>query len=85
MAAPADAVIALSPAPRERRWVSASSCVVDAVWRIMVRYRGLVVSGVAREFDVVDPSTGIDTRLDPDSIPLSRLRERFASVESCVR
>ena len=39
----ADAVVALNPQPRERRWVGLSLCVVDAVWSIGANYDKVVV------------------------------------------
>ena len=38
-----DAVVALDPPPRERRWVSLSLCIVDAVWSIGANYDNVVV------------------------------------------
>lgn len=43
-----DAITALDPQPRGRRWTSLSYCIVDAVWSIGARYNAVVVPIVNR-------------------------------------
>ncbi|MBF6216417.1 hypothetical protein IU436_29505 [Nocardia farcinica] len=56
-----DAVAALDPAPRQRRWISLSLCVIDAVWSIATRYHELVVPTVGK----VGAAFGLDELTTP--------------------
>jgi hypothetical protein len=73
-----DAVVALDPQPRERRWVSLGLCVVDAVWSIGAHYDNVVVPlvrNLAKEFDVEQPTVSMTKPIDVDPLPLSRLAD----------
>ncbi len=75
----ADAVAALDPQPRERRWTSLSFCIVDAVWSIGAHYDNVVVPLVrkkfAAEFGVTEPTIPASEPLPADLLPLSKLEE----------
>lgn len=71
-----DAVVALDPQLRERRWVSLSLCVVDAVWSIGAHYDNVVVPLVrklAKEFGVEQPTVPMSEPVSDDPLPLTRL------------
>lgn len=72
-----DAVVALDPRPRNRRWVSLSYCIVDAVWSIGAHYDNVVVPLVrkkfAAEFGVTEPTIPASETLPEDPLPLSKL------------
>jgi len=75
----ADAVVALNPQPRKRRWASLSFCIVDAVWSIGAHYDNVVVPLVrkkfAAEFGVTEPTIPASEPLPADLLPLSKLEE----------
>ena len=72
-----DAVVALDPQPRERRWTSLSFCIVDAVWSIGAHYDNVVVPLVrkkfAAEFGVTEPTIAAGEPLPADPLPLPKL------------
>ncbi|KQH76192.1 hypothetical protein AO501_23240 [Mycobacterium gordonae] len=73
-----NAVVALGPQPRERRWGSLSLCIVDAVWSIGAHYDNVVVPlvrNLARKFGVEQPTISLDQPIDVDPLPLTRLAD----------
>lgn len=73
-----EAVAALDPQPRKRRWVSLSLCIADAVWSIGAHYDNVVVPLVrklATEFGVEHPTTPMSEPMRPDPLPLARLAD----------
>lgn len=72
-----DAVAALDPQPRERRWTSLSFCIVDAVWSIGAHYDNVVVPLVRKkfavEFGVTQPTVPAMEPMPADPLPLSKL------------
>lgn len=74
-----EAVVALNPQPRERRWVSLSFCIVDAVWSIGANYDKVVVPLVrerfAAKFGIDQPTIPAAEPLPDDPLPLSNLRD----------
>lgn len=72
-----DAVVALGPQPRQRRWTSLSFCIVDAVWSIGVHYDNVVVPVVREKFaaklGVTQPAIPASEPLPTDPLPLSKL------------
>ena len=73
-----DAVVALDPQPRERRWVSLSLCIVDAVWSIGAHYDNVVVPLVrklAKEFGVAQPTSPMSEPIGADPLPVTRLAD----------
>lgn len=80
-----EAVVALDPQPRERRWVSLSLCIADAVWSIGAHYDNMVVPLVRRlatKFGVEQPTIPVSEPLDTDPLPLAELAE--LSVEELI-
>ncbi|SUE28950.1 Uncharacterised protein [Nocardia farcinica] len=80
-----DAVAALDPAPRQRRWISLSLCVIDAVWSIAARYHQLVVPTVEKvgaTFGLDELTTPATATLPPDPIPLPTLLSRFPDEQA---
>ena len=79
-----DAVVALDPQPRARRWTSLSFCIVDAVWSIGANYDNVVVPLVrkkfAAKFVVTEPTVPASQPMPHDPLPLSRLDD--LTVES---
>ncbi|KZF06324.1 MULTISPECIES: hypothetical protein [unclassified Rhodococcus (in: high G+C Gram-positive bacteria)] len=74
------AVLALNPRPRERRWVSLSFAIVDAVWSIGATYATTVVplvSRVAADFGVSQPSVPNSEPPIPDPVSLGAFHARF--------
>ncbi|MCZ4077026.1 hypothetical protein O1W68_03640 [Rhodococcus sp. H36-A4] len=74
------AVVALDPKPRERRWVSLSFAITDAVWSIGAGYASTVVPlvyRVALQFDVTEPSVAASTPSSEDPVPLRMFADRF--------
>jgi hypothetical protein len=72
------AVLALSPTPRARRWVSLSFCILDAVWSIGALYDEVVVPLVrsfAGEFGVDAPTIPASEPPPADPIPLAELTD----------
>ena len=63
-----DAAEALDPQPRQRRWVSASFCILDAVYSIGARYDSVVVPVVHR--------VAVDCGIDAPSVPNSADEEQ---------
>ncbi len=72
-----DAIVALDPRPRQRRWISLSFCIVDAVWSIGANYDNVVVPLVrkkfAAKFGVTEPTVPANQPVPKDPLPLSRL------------
>jgi hypothetical protein len=74
----ADAVVALDPQPRERRWVSLSLCIMDAVWSVGANYDTVVVPLVrklAAERGVEQPTVSAQEPVGADPLPTTRLAE----------
>lgn len=74
----ADAVAALDPQPRERRWAGLSLCIADAVWSIGANYDKVVVPVVrklAANFGVEQPIVPARQPIGTDPLPLTRLIE----------
>lgn len=81
------AVRELDPQPRQRRWVSASFCVLDAVFSIGAHYDRHVVpvvQRVAADFGVASPSVPISVRETADPVPLDGLLDRYRSVDALL-
>jgi hypothetical protein len=81
-----DAVAALDPQPRERRWSSLSLCIADAVWSIGAHYDNVVVPlvrGLAKEFGVEQPTISMSEPIGADPMPLTRLAD--VSVDELIR
>lgn len=74
-----DAVVALNPQPRERRWVSLSFAITDAVWSISADYDAVVVPLVrkklAAKFGVDQPTMPAMDPIGDDPLPLTSLTE----------
>lgn len=74
-----DAVVALNPQPRERRWVSLSFAITDAVWSISADYNAVVVPLVrkklAAKFGVDQPTVPAKDPIGEDPLPLTSLTE----------
>lgn len=73
-----EAVVALDPQPRERRWVSLSLCIADAVWSIGAHYDHVVVPLVRRiatKFGVEQPVIPMSEPLGADPLPLAALAD----------
>ncbi|WP_336389674.1 hypothetical protein [Mycolicibacterium austroafricanum] len=71
-----EAVVALGPQPRERRWVSLSLCIADAVWSIGAHYDNVVVPVVrklATKFGVEQSTIPMSEPLGADPLPLAEL------------
>ncbi|GIH20708.1 hypothetical protein [Rugosimonospora africana] len=78
-----EALAALDPQPRERRWSSLSYCVIDAVWSISARYDEVVaplVRRVAERNNDQHPSVAATAPLPPDPLPLQALLDRYPSA-----
>jgi hypothetical protein len=74
----ADAVVALKSQPRERRWVSLSLCIIDAVWSIGASYDSVVVPlvrNVAGKLGVDRPTIPATDPIGDDPLPVTRLTE----------
>jgi hypothetical protein len=74
----ADAVVALDPQPRQRRWVSLSLCIADAVWSIGANYDDVVVPLVrklAAKLGVEQPTIPAQEPVGVDPLPATRLAE----------
>ena len=74
----AESVVALDPHPRERRWVSLSLCIADAVWSIGAHYDNVVVPLVrklATKFSVEQPTIPMSESLGADPLPLAELAD----------
>ena len=74
-----DAVVALNPRPRERRWVSLSFAITDAVWSITADYDAVVVplvrKKIAAKFGVDQPTMPATDPIGDDPLPLTSLAE----------
>lgn len=73
-----DAVIALDPQPRQRRWVSLSLCIADAVWSIGANYDSVVVPltrNLAATLGVAQPTVPATDPIGVDPLPLTRIVE----------
>ena len=74
-----DAVVALDPQPRERRWISLNLCIVDAVWSIGAQYDNLVVPlvrNLTMGFGVEQPTVPVSEPIGVDPLPLARLADQ---------
>lgn len=81
-----DAVVALDPRLRERRWVSLNLCIADAVWSIGAHYDNVVVPlvrNVATQFGVEQPTIPMSEPIGIDPLPLGKLSE--LSVDELTR
>lgn len=81
------AVRELDPKPRERRWVSVSFCVLDAVYSIGAHYDNHVVpvvERVAADFEVQSPSVQMSVPETADPVPLDVFLDRYTSVEALL-
>ncbi|WP_430335837.1 hypothetical protein [Rhodococcus sp. ACT016] len=82
-----DAAEALDPQPRERRWVSLSFCILDAVYSISARYDSVVVPvvhRVAEDCGVDAPSVQNSTNDEPDPLPLDMFLDRYPATDKLV-
>lgn len=84
-----DAVGALSPRPRGRRWASLSSCLVDAVWSINADYDAVTVPITRAVFtactgDDTDPLVAPDDLATPDPVRLDAFLARFPEVDTLL-
>lgn len=74
-----DAVVALNPQPRERRWGSLSFAITDAVWSISADYDAVVVplvrNKLAAKFGVDQPTMPATDPIGDDPLPLTALTE----------
>lgn len=73
-----EAFVALDPQSRERRWVSLSLCIADAVWSIGAHYDNVVVPLVRRfaaKFGVEQPVIPMSEPLGTDPLPLAELAD----------
>lgn len=74
-----DAVVAVNPQPRERRWVSLSFAITDAVWSISADYDAVVVPLVrkklAAKFGVDQPTMPATDPIGDDPVPVTLLTE----------
>lgn len=73
-----EAIVALEPQPRERRWVSLSLCIADTVWSIGAHYDNIVVPLVrklAAMFGVDQPTVPMSEPLGADPLPLAELAD----------
>jgi hypothetical protein len=71
-----EAVVALAPPPRSRRWVGLSLCVLDAVWSISANYDSVVTPLVVRfaaAHRIGDPVVSPDQIPASDPLPASTL------------
>lgn len=81
------AVRKLDPQPRQRRWVSASFCVLDAVFSIGAHYDRHVVPVVGRvasDFGVASPSVPMSVPESADPVPLDSFLDRYRSVAALL-
>lgn len=81
------AVRELDPKPRERRWVSVSFCVLDAVYSIGAHYDNHVVPvirRVAADFQVESPSVEVSAPEAVDPVPLDAFLDRYTTVETLI-
>lgn len=72
----AEAIAALDPRRRERRWASLSLCIADAVWSIGANYDNVVVPlarKLAANFGVDQPTIPAREPIGTDPLPLTRL------------
>ncbi|WP_430336242.1 hypothetical protein [Rhodococcus sp. ACT016] len=82
-----DAAEALNPQPRERRWVSVSFCILDAVYSISARYDSVVVPvvhRVAEDCGIDVPSVLNSTDDEPDPLPLEVFLDRYPAPDKLV-
>jgi len=78
-----DALAALDPKPRVRRWSSLSYCVIDAVWSISAHYDQVVaplVRRVAERHGDPQPVVAANAALPPDPLPLPALLDRYPTA-----
>ncbi|EKT80504.1 hypothetical protein WSS_A22058 [Rhodococcus opacus M213] len=78
----------LDPQPRQRRWVSLTFCILDAVFSIGARYDTVVVPLVRRaaaDFGVAEPSVPHDVEDGPDPVPLGELLGRYPNGADLVQ
>ncbi|WP_460359289.1 hypothetical protein [Mycobacterium sp. ZZG] len=73
------AVVEPNPQPRERRWVSLSFAITDAVWSISADYDAVVVplvrKNLAAEFGVDQPTMPATDPIGDDPLPVTALTE----------
>ncbi|RWA16577.1 hypothetical protein MBRU_07580 [Mycolicibacterium brumae DSM 44177] len=72
-------MVALNPQPRERRWVSLSLAIADAVWSIGANYEKVVVplvrNKIAAKFGVDHPTIPAADPIGDDPLPVTGLTE----------
>lgn len=81
-----NAVVALDPQPRKRRWVSLSLGIVDAVWSIGAHYDNVVVPlvrNLAKEFGVEHATVPMSEPINADPLPIARLAD--LSIDELIR
>ena len=81
------AVRELDPQPRQRRWVSVSFCVLDAVFSIGAHYDRHVVpvvERVAADFGVASPSVPMSVPESADPVPLDAFLDRYPSSDELL-
>ncbi|WP_205857675.1 hypothetical protein [Phytoactinopolyspora endophytica] len=84
----ADAVAALDPQPREKRWTSLTYCVVDSVWSINANYTSVVapvVRAVASAFGDQAPLSPANRPLPDDPVPVHAFLDRFNDGTALVQ
>ena len=82
-----DAVEALDPQPRVRRWTSLSYCVLDSVWSLGALYDSVVcplVFNVAKANGDLEPVISLPAGLPSDPLPLVALMSRYPTVDSLL-
>ncbi|PTR24101.1 hypothetical protein C8K36_108113 [Rhodococcus sp. OK519] len=82
-----DAAEALDPQPRQRRWVSASFCILDAVYSIGARYDSVVVPVVHRvavDCGIDAPAVPNSADEAPDPLPLGVFLDRYPDSAALV-
>ncbi|MFD4268184.1 hypothetical protein [Rhodococcus sp. NPDC058481] len=81
------AVRDLDPQPRERRWVSATFCVLDAVHSIGAHYDNHVVpvvERVAADFGIDSPAVPMSVPESDDPMPLDAFLDRYPSTDALL-
>lgn len=81
------AVQELDPRPRQRRWVSLSFCVLDAVYSIGAHYDHHVVPMIARvatDFRIDDPAAPVAVSETDDPLPLGTFLTRYPDTETLL-
>jgi len=82
-----DSIAALDPRPRDARWASLTSCVIDAVWSIGAHYDNVVVPLTRSVFSQSAPADdpllrGAERRADP--VPVDHFLMRFPTPDALL-